>query len=46
MRPVEKADLSALANREGVLEDLLRVNCEAWASFGAPRASEPDLERP
>ena len=40
----EQADLPALANRERVLEDLVRVICEAWASFDAPRASEPELD--
>src|SRR3712207_5781845 len=40
----EQADLPALADREGVLEDLARVICEAWASFDAPRASEPKLD--
>jgi len=39
----ERADLPALANREGVLGDLVRVICEAWASFDAPRPSEPQL---
>src|SRR3712207_5416758 len=41
----EQANLPALADREGVLEDLVRVICEAWASFDAPRASEPELEK-
>jgi len=39
----EQADLPALADREGVLGDLIRVICEAWASFDAPRPSEPQL---
>ena len=40
----EQADLPALADREGVLADLDRVICEAWASFDAPRPSEPELD--
>ena len=40
----EQADLPALVDREGVLEDLVRVICGAWASFDAPRASEPELD--
>lgn len=40
----ERADLPALADREGVLRDLTRVICEAWASFDAPRPSEPRLD--
>ncbi len=39
----ERAELPALADREGVLEDLVRVICEAWASFDAPRPAEPQL---
>ena len=39
----EQADLPALADREGILGDLERVICEAWASFDAPRTSEPQL---
>ncbi len=40
----EQADLPALADREGVLADLERVICAAWASFDTPRPSEPDLD--
>jgi aromatic-L-amino-acid/L-tryptophan decarboxylase len=40
----EQADLPALADREGVLGDLTRVIADAWASFDAPRSSEPDLD--
>ncbi len=40
----EQADLPALADREAVLADLDRVICEAWASFDAPRPSEPELD--
>jgi aromatic-L-amino-acid/L-tryptophan decarboxylase len=40
----EQADLPALADREGVLEDLERVICEAWESFDAPRTAEPQLD--
>ena len=40
----ERADLPALADREGVLADLDRVICAAWASFDTPRPSEPELE--
>ncbi len=40
----EQADLPALADREGVLADLERVICDAWASFDRPRASEPELD--
>ena len=40
----ERADLPALADREGVLGDLARVICEAWTSFDAPRPSEPELD--
>mgnify|MGYP001315056334 CR=1 FL=1 len=39
----ERADLPALADREGVLEELVRVICEAWASFDVPRTAEPQL---
>lgn len=39
----EQADLPALADREGVLEDLVRVISEAWASFDSPRPAEPQL---
>ncbi|MEW6638811.1 MAG: aminotransferase class V-fold PLP-dependent enzyme, partial [Actinomycetota bacterium] len=39
----ERADLPALADREGVLEELVRVICEAWASFDTPRPAEPQL---
>ncbi|QYJ14263.1 Tryptophan decarboxylase [Rubrobacter xylanophilus DSM 9941] len=39
----ERADLPALADREGVLEELVRVICEAWTSFDAPRPAEPQL---
>lgn len=39
----EQVDLPALADREGVLGDLVRVIYEAWASFDAPRPSEPRL---
>jgi aromatic-L-amino-acid decarboxylase len=40
----EQADLPALADREGILGDLERVICEAWASFDAPRTAEPQLD--
>jgi hypothetical protein len=40
----EQADLPALADREGVLEDLERVICEAWESFDTPRTAEPQLD--
>ncbi len=40
----QRADLPALADREGILEDLERVICEAWASFDAPRTAEPQLD--
>ena len=40
----QQAGLPALADREGVLDDLERVICEAWASFDAPRAAEPQLD--
>ena len=40
----EQADLPALADREGILEDLERVICEAWDSFDAPRTAEPQLD--
>ena len=40
----ERADLPALADREGVLGDLARVIYEAWESFDAPRPSEPQLD--
>src|SRR5215217_7575253 len=40
----QQADLPALADREGVLEDLERVICEAWESFDAPRTAEPQLD--
>ena len=39
-----QSDLPALADREGVLGDLERVICEAWASFDAPRTAEPQLD--
>jgi aromatic-L-amino-acid decarboxylase len=39
----ERADLPALADREGVLGELTRVICEAWESFDAPRPAEPQL---
>ena len=40
----EQADLPALADREEILGDLDRFICEAWASFDAPRTSEPQLD--
>src|SRR5215204_1437463 len=40
----QEARLPALADREGVLDDLERVICEAWASFDAPRTAEPQLD--
>src|SRR5215207_7129947 len=40
----ELADLPALADREGVLADLSRVIADAWASFDAPRPTEPELD--
>lgn len=39
----ERADLPALADREGVLGELVRFICEAWESFDAPRPAEPQL---
>jgi aromatic-L-amino-acid decarboxylase len=39
-----KAELPALADRQGVLGELERVICEAWESFDAPRAAEPQLD--
>jgi len=32
------------ADREGILGDLERFICEAWASFDAPRTAEPQLD--
>src|SRR5918994_1724360 len=40
----EQAALPALADREGILEDLERVICEAWESFDTPRTAEPQLD--
>src|SRR5215208_5330690 len=40
----QQADLPALADREGILEDLERVICEAWESFDTPRTAEPQLD--
>lgn len=40
----ERAELPALADRAGVLGILERVICEAWESFDAPRAAEPQLD--
>lgn len=40
----DRADLPALADRDGVLEDLGRAISEAWSSFDAPRPSEPELD--
>ena len=40
----EQAALPALADREGVLGELGRVIADAWASFDAPRATEPELD--
>jgi aromatic-L-amino-acid/L-tryptophan decarboxylase len=40
----EQAGLPALADREGVLDELERVICEAWESFDAPRTAEPQLD--
>ena len=40
----ERADLPALADREEVMEHLVRVVCDAWASFDTPRPSEPELD--
>lgn len=40
----ERADLPALADREGVLGDLARVIYGAWESFDHPRPSEPQLD--
>jgi aromatic-L-amino-acid decarboxylase len=40
----QQAGLPALADREGVLDDLERVICEAWESFDAPRSAEPQLD--
>jgi aromatic-L-amino-acid decarboxylase len=39
-----RADLPALADREGVLADLSRVIADAWASFDRPRIHEPELD--
>jgi aromatic-L-amino-acid/L-tryptophan decarboxylase len=40
----QQAGLPALADREGVLDELERVICEAWESFDAPRTAEPQLD--
>jgi aromatic-L-amino-acid decarboxylase len=40
----QQAGLPALADREGVLDDLEHVICEAWESFDAPRSAEPQLD--
>ena len=40
----QQAGLLALADREGVLDDLEHVICEAWESFDAPRSAEPQLD--
>ena len=40
----EQVELPALADREGVLADLTRMIADAWASFDAPRISEPELD--
>jgi aromatic-L-amino-acid/L-tryptophan decarboxylase len=40
----EQADLPALADRKGILGDLERFICEAWASFDTPRTAEPQLD--
>jgi aromatic-L-amino-acid decarboxylase len=40
----EQAELPALADREGILEDLERMICEAWKSFDTPRTVEPQLD--
>ena len=40
----EQADLPALADREGIMEALERVICEAWESFDTPRPAEPQLD--
>ena len=40
----ERAELPALADREGILDDLERVICEAWESFDTPRTAEPQLD--
>jgi aromatic-L-amino-acid decarboxylase len=40
----ERSPLPALADREGVLDDLSRVISGAWSSFDAPRPAEPTLE--
>jgi aromatic-L-amino-acid decarboxylase len=40
----QQAGLPALADREGVLDDLERVICEAWESFDTPRTAEPQLD--
>jgi aromatic-L-amino-acid/L-tryptophan decarboxylase len=40
----QQTGLPALADREGVLDELERVICEAWESFDAPRTAEPQLD--
>jgi aromatic-L-amino-acid/L-tryptophan decarboxylase len=40
----QQAGLPALADREGVLDELERVICEAWETFDAPRTAEPQLD--
>jgi aromatic-L-amino-acid/L-tryptophan decarboxylase len=40
----QQAGLPALADREGVLDELERVICEAWETFAAPRTAEPQLD--
>jgi aromatic-L-amino-acid/L-tryptophan decarboxylase len=40
----ERAGRPALADREGILGDLERFICEAWASFDTPRTAEPQLD--
>jgi aromatic-L-amino-acid decarboxylase len=40
----DPAVLPALIDRERVLADLSRVIADAWASFDAPRSSEPELD--
>ena len=41
----ERAELPALADREGVLADLQRVIADAWASFDHPRpGADPEVD--
>jgi hypothetical protein len=41
----EQADPPALADREGVLADLVREISDAWTSFDEPRSGDPALDQ-